>query len=343
MSNTGFYRALEDRFRGSRDLVKSRFEVYVPFLEALSTLHPQPSALDLGCGRGEWLEFIKAKGYQGQGVDLDDDMLKDCRALNLDVVTADAIEFLQRQPEQSRLLVSGFHIAEHISFSRLQLLVAEALRVLQPGGLLILETPNSENITVATSSFYMDPTHEKPIPAPLLSFVAEYQGFERVKIVRLQEPHDIAQNPEIKLVDVFSYVSPDYAIVAQKNGGDEAVAAMDRVFGMDYGISLMQLARQFDSRTAVMLEKIGILETLSNYQQSVAEQLRLENAVLKAQLAAETRQLGQQIQVLASEQRNSISGYFKIIWRWLALQAVLLKKNGLKQRVAAFFGKFRRR
>lgn len=331
MHNTGFYRALEDRFRGCRELVKSRFEAYVPFLDALHAMHPQPAVLDLGCGRGEWLEFIKAKGWQGLGVDLDDDMLQDCRALGLDVVTGDAVEFLQSQPGQSRLLITGFHIAEHISFAQLQMLVTEALRVLQPGGLLILETPNPENITVATSSFYIDPTHEKPIPAPLLSFVAEYHGFERVKVVRLQEPHDIAQNPEIKLTDVFSYVSPDYAIVAQKNANSEAVPAMDRVFEQSYGISLAQLAGQFDARIGVMLEKISLLETVSSHQQNALERLTCENTTLKVQL-----------QELANEQQGVVRSSGKRPNRWLLLQYALLRKHGFKQRWTAFLDKFRK-
>ena len=87
----------------------------------------------------------------------------------------------------SLTVVSAFHVVEHIPFETLRQLVDEAYRVLKPGGLLILETPNSENLVVGTSSFYLDPTHQRPLPAQLLTFVVEYAGFERVKTLYLQE------------------------------------------------------------------------------------------------------------------------------------------------------------
>jgi hypothetical protein len=51
--------------------------------------------------------------------------------------------------------------------------------VLQPGGLLIMETPNPENLVVGANTFYLDPSHERPIPPPLLAFAAEHAGFAR--------------------------------------------------------------------------------------------------------------------------------------------------------------------
>ncbi|MGE9641913.1 class I SAM-dependent methyltransferase, partial [Escherichia coli] len=78
-------------------------------------------------------------------------------------------------------------MVEHIGFANVQLLIEESFRVLKPGGLLILETPNPENIVVASSSFYLDPTHTQPIPNQLLAFLTEYTGFNRTKILRLQE------------------------------------------------------------------------------------------------------------------------------------------------------------
>lgn len=83
------------------------------------------------------------------------------------------------------------HIVEHIPFEDIQTLVQEAFRVLTPAGLLILETPNPENIQVATSGFYIDPTHTRPIPSQLLSFLPEYYGFKRTKILRLQEENNL--------------------------------------------------------------------------------------------------------------------------------------------------------
>ena len=134
-------------------------------------------ALDIGCGRGEWLELLKDNGISAQGVDLDEGMLKLCRINNLDVFKDDGIEFLKKQLDESLIIVSAFHVVEHIPFATLQFFISEALRVLKPGGVLIMETPNPENIKVATENFYLDPTHIKPIPSKLLSFFTRILRF----------------------------------------------------------------------------------------------------------------------------------------------------------------------
>ena len=145
-----FYRAFEERYRGSRELIKSRLEVYLPFVEPLKTLYEGSEILDLGCGRGEWLELMQQNGFRAKGVDLNEGMLLACRELNLDVCQADALDYLRGLAVDTLSVVSAFQVVEHISFEALRELVDEAHRVLKPGGLLILETPNSENLVVGT-------------------------------------------------------------------------------------------------------------------------------------------------------------------------------------------------
>lgn len=161
--SSDFYRAFEDKFRGAREVIKARLKVYLPFIKPLKDIYPDASAVDLGCGRGEWLELLAENGFSAQGVDLDDGMLAACRELGLRVQTGEAVAFLKSLPDQSQAVISGFHLAEHIPFDDLQALVEESLRVLRPAGVLILETPNPENIVVGTSSFYLDPTHRKSV------------------------------------------------------------------------------------------------------------------------------------------------------------------------------------
>ena len=182
-----FYRAFEDRFRGSRELIKSRLRVYLPFIEPLTSIYGTCKAVDLGCGRGEWLELLVESGFEATGVDSDEGMLAACAERALPAERGDAISHLRRLPDNTIAVVSGFHVAEHLSFADLQTLVQEAVRVLKPAGLLILETPNPENLMVGTSGFYCDPTHHRPIPPTLLSFLAEFFGFARLKVLRLQE------------------------------------------------------------------------------------------------------------------------------------------------------------
>ena len=244
----GFYRAFEERWRGSRDLIKSRLRVYLPFVEPLLGLYPDAKAVDLGCGRGEWLELLKEVGFDAQGVDLDDGMLAACRQLGLKAQTQEAIGFLKSLPEASQAVVSGFHIAEHLPFGDLQQLVQQALRVLRPAGLLILETPNPENIVVGTSNFYLDPTHRNPIPHQLLSFLPEHYGFARVKVLHLQEEEGLASHKQLTLYQVLSGVSPDYAVVSQKSAAAEQMQLLGPVFEKNYGHTLEALARQYEVR-----------------------------------------------------------------------------------------------
>lgn len=242
-----FYRAFEDRHRGTRELISQRLLVYLPFITPLLERNGSRRAVDLGCGRGEWLEILAGCGFDANGIDLDDGMLEACRERGLPAQRNDALSYLATVEDSSLAIVSGFHIAEHIPFPDLQMLVAEAFRVLIPGGVLILETPNAENIAVGTNSFYLDPTHERPIPHLLLSFLTEHTGFSRSKLLRLQEPAQL-NDPDhpVDLLAVLSAVSPDYAIVAQKGDVPEMLEAFDDAFGKRYGLALDELAQRYD-------------------------------------------------------------------------------------------------
>jgi len=257
-NSIGLYKAFEDLHRGSHELIKSRLGVYLPFVEVIKSIYPPaPSnstaneaieAIDLGCGRGEWLELLKEQRVSAEGIDLDDDMLSACRAQGLKVATGDAVAYLQSLPNNSRSLISGFHIAEHLSLDDLKILVEESLRVLKPAGLLILEAPNTENLVVGTSSFYLDPTHQRPLPSQLLTFLTDYFGFARSKLLRLQEPALLRDElTPVSLFNVLSAVSPDYAVIAQKQGDANVLARFDTLFNQDYGLSLAILASRYQA------------------------------------------------------------------------------------------------
>jgi len=253
----GFYRAFEDRYRGSRELITERLRVYLPFLEPLKGLYQDYPILDLGCGRGEWLELLQREGYAPMGVDLDEGMLQACQALGLPARNADALAALKELPDNSLIAVTGFHIAEHIPFPVLQEVVAEAQRVLRPAGLLILETPNAESLVVGTNTFYLDPTHERPLPGLLLSFLAEHSGFARAKIVRLQERDELRnEGQSIGIWDVISGTSPDYAVVGQNPACTEQLEAFASAFDAAYGVALDQLAMRYDHALELRLNAI---------------------------------------------------------------------------------------
>ncbi len=246
--NDNFYKAFEDRYRGARTIIKARLSAYLPFITPLAALHAPAQALDLGCGRGEWLELVQENGFTARGVDLDDGMLSACRALGLNVETQDALAALRALPDASVALVSAFHLVEHIAFDDVQALIAQALRVLQPGGLLIMETPNPENLTVGAHSFYRDPSHLRPLPPELLQFAAEFGGFARQRIVRLQEDPALRTATVVHLQQVLDGVSPDYAVVAQKVADAGKLQPFDAAFASDFGLSFETMARRFDEQ-----------------------------------------------------------------------------------------------
>ena len=252
-----FYKAFEDQFRGSRSLIKERLRAYEPFLLALKSLDASGKTLDLGCGRGEWLELLKDLQISASGIDLDDGMLSDCRQLGLEVEQGNALNKLASQSSNSLMLISGFHLAEHLSNADLQTLIKEAHRALIPGGLLILETPNTENITVATINFYFDPSHLRPIPAKLLEFLTLHFGFSRCKIIGLQESAALKHsNLAPTLFQVLNEVSPDYAVVAQKNAAPNQLALFNEAFDKNYGLHLDELAARYDADLQARISKL---------------------------------------------------------------------------------------
>ncbi len=248
--NHGFYRAFEDRMRGSQTLIRERLQIYTPFLSVLAELSDCPAALDIGCGRGEWLEELIRAGFSPLGIDMDQGMLALCQQKGLPVEEGDGIKRLAAMPDKSLALISAFHLVEHLSFDQVQKLVMDALRVLSPGGLLILETPNPENLTVGAHTFYQDPTHERPIPPDLLAFLPEYYGFARVHVMRLQQGRTIENHRFPTLSNVLLDVSPDYAVLAYTAAPSDQSEPMDKLFELECGIDLHGISQQYDSGVA---------------------------------------------------------------------------------------------
>lgn len=224
--DNAFYLAFENKYRGSRELVSSRLDAYLPFILPVREVIAEPRALDLGCGRGEWLEKLQVLGFKATGIDINHEMQAFCASKGLSVVDTHALDFLRETPDDSIAVISGFHLVEHLEFDDVLDIARESLRALIPGGLLIFETPNPENFRVGSCDFYLDPTHMRPIPPLLLSFVSDYSGFERSLILRLQQCDHLDSVEKPSLLDVLVGTSRDYAVVAQK-GGDQIL--MDRL------------------------------------------------------------------------------------------------------------------
>lgn len=188
-----YYLAFEDACRGSKEEIQNHLKNYQPVLESISKIGYR--AIDLGCGRGEWLALLQSNGFTPHGIDLNTVMVEHCRERGFQVTCSDAIVALRQQPDNSHALVSGFHIAEHLPFEVLYTLVNEAQRILKPGGMLLLETPNPENILVGSHTFYHDPTHRNPLTPTSLTFLFEYHGLVDVTVQRYNPYSEEAKVP----------------------------------------------------------------------------------------------------------------------------------------------------
>lgn len=215
-----FYLAFEDHFRGTREDIVNRLKVYLPLIEKANVGTPDAPILDVGCGRGEWLELLRESGYTARGLDINRVMIEQCQARGLEVIAGDVIDYLASLPDNSLGAVTGFHIIEHLPFKMLMRLFSETVRVIKPQGLVIFETPNPDNVLVGSNTFYLDPTHINPLPSPTIKFMAETCGLYNTQIITL---HPYPENAKIngqgvaeRFNDLF-YGPQDYAVVGYKH------------------------------------------------------------------------------------------------------------------------------
>lgn len=195
-----FYPALERQFRGTPAQIRDRLAVYRTHLMEL----PGKRVADLGCGRGEWLGLLDEWGFDPIGIDANPLNTDSLQASGHEVVCADVLAWLRLQPSASLAAVSAIHLVEHLPFAVLLDLLAQMRRVLAPGGLLLLETPDPENPFVAMQGFWFDPTHRHPLPAPLLEFAVSWSGLVPEPVLRL---NPCAGDPENTC---------DYAVLARR-------------------------------------------------------------------------------------------------------------------------------
>lgn len=213
------YLAFENRFRGSPSEIATRQAHYLGMFQSLEPIAAGGLLLDIGCGRGEWLNLLKEANVSARGIDLNSAMVEEAKTKGLDVIEANAIDYLREQPKNSLAAITGFHIVEHLSFDELVQLFDVAWRALSPGGAILFETPNPENLVVGACTFHYDPTHNRPLPPDFLRFLAEARGYGEARIIRSKEDCDL-NRPESgfapsEINDWFRQ-PPDYALFARK-------------------------------------------------------------------------------------------------------------------------------
>ena len=207
------------RFRGSDEMIAARQLVLVDQVVGVTG-----TIIDLGSGRGEWLRLLRSKGLTAIGVDDDAASVQILRDEGLDVVHADALTYLRGAADASVGVISALQVIEHLPFATTVALLREALRVLIPGGRLLVETPNIANLHVGASTFYLDPSHVQPIHPSLLEFALQDIGFVEVEM-QLLHPRQALEVPPV--------ASPQLALVIESlnqalNAGQDVLATAVR-------------------------------------------------------------------------------------------------------------------
>lgn len=217
------YFDFENHFRGSREVIMERQKEYLPYFMG------KKAVLDLGCGRGEFLELLRDNGIPAKGVDLYDEFVCYCQGKGLDVVRADAIAYLSQGTAVDGIFAG--QLVEHLSIGQILALCTNAYERLEEGGYLILETPNPMSLAIYTHAFYLDPSHQKPVHPYTLQYLAQKAGFGRVEILftqgsRLPEHIPVIRGDGVQNAEEFNrhmqtmaeymYGSQDYAVIAQK-------------------------------------------------------------------------------------------------------------------------------
>jgi O-antigen chain-terminating methyltransferase len=214
-SNTALafdYARFADRFRGSEEYVRNKQSFYVPRFAGCTEV------LDIGCGRGEFLQVMKEAGIPARGIDLDDESVALCSAKGLHAERADLFTYLDSLPDAALDGIFSAQVIEHLPPERLPELVRLVAAKLRRGGVVALETPNPECLAIFASHFYLDPTHTRPVPPSLMVFYLEEFGFGNVEVHRMSPA--VETMPSLSTIpaefrEAF-FGSLDYAVVARK-------------------------------------------------------------------------------------------------------------------------------
>ncbi len=223
------YYWFESIHRGDRALIKRRQQPYLEYFEGCSNV------LDVGCGRGEFLELMAEKGIGGYGIDIENDSGQYCEDAGLKAVPAEGLAHLASLEDEAVDGVFISQVAEHMTPSELIELVGLAYAKMRQGGYVVVETPNPQCLLIFASFFYADLSHVQPIHPETMRFLMLSAGFRDVEI-KLTNPvprnqrlgkivvqdaapgetwvNELNQNVEKLNSVLFSYM--DYAAIAKK-------------------------------------------------------------------------------------------------------------------------------
>lgn len=219
------YGKFEDYFRGAKEDIKRKQEMYLPYFTECNHV------IDLGCGRGEFLELLSENKVQATGVDFNKEFIEDCVQRGLAAVEGDAVAYLHEMEDGSVDGIFAAQLVEHLKTNELIQLCKEAYCKLRKGGYLVIETPNPTCLSIYSNAFYMDPSHNKPVHPKTLEYFLREAGFEQVEIIftecskvgyrlpllEIEGVENLQKfNDGLNCLSDLIFGSQDYAIIAQK-------------------------------------------------------------------------------------------------------------------------------
>jgi 2-polyprenyl-3-methyl-5-hydroxy-6-metoxy-1,4-benzoquinol methylase len=206
------YGKFAEKFRGPEEYVKNGQRIYLPDFSG------RQSVLDIGCGRGEFLEMMRDAGVPARGIDLSEESVAICRAKGLNAEVADLFLYLNELQEASLDGIFCSQVVEHLAPERLPEMIKLCAASLARGGVIAIETPNPECLAIFATHFYLDPTHTRPVPSALLAFYMEEFGVGRIETRKLAPAVDsmpsLAELPAAFRDGFFGAL--DYAILGKK-------------------------------------------------------------------------------------------------------------------------------
>jgi len=163
-------------FSGRDEIVERLYEPYVELFQGCQKV------LDIGCGRGAFLDLLRENGIGAYGIDTDEEMVRLCLGRGLEVKRGEALTHLRSLADESLDGIFMGHVVEHLRPDRLMELVRLCYAKLKPGSYLVFETPNTLSPFVLLNTYFRDPTHVQPLHPETYRFIADSQGFREVHL-----------------------------------------------------------------------------------------------------------------------------------------------------------------
>jgi len=203
------------RFSGDEAVIRAQSAQFADLFRGRTRV------LDLGSGRGTFLSLMRELGVGAYGVDLDPRMVEHATAAGFEAVEGEALAHLRSLRDASIDGLFARHVAEHILPGELVAVLRECRRALRPGSPVVMITPNPATLAVGAHTFWLDPSHLRPIPPELFRFYLEVEGFTGVDLKtfeptaeRLDESvPEGAIRENVRLLNRTLFGDRDYAVI----------------------------------------------------------------------------------------------------------------------------------